>query len=249
MEKASEHPPRKMVSKLCILFHPFHRQLHSYILCSSTQLITIIIPYSLRYLAPHNSPNSAWHRPKNQEMANWIPRSSPHERTQCRQGSSSYHCSTRGDCSTSWNCRLIDGGKPTGSTSSDVPVPLMIPSLFSPLPQPRSSSTMGIFFGPSRTGKICLSKYTLCCRSSIPTYLFWWCPDEAESRAHRSIYVVSGPGLVQALCKMSTSCIDLVILFSKDDKMTKWYPLKSFRCCSESVRFVRQSIWLREGRR
>ena len=34
-------------------------------LCSSTQLITIIIPYSLlRYLAPHNSPKSAWRRPK-----------------------------------------------------------------------------------------------------------------------------------------------------------------------------------------
>jgi len=27
MEKASEDPPRKMVSKLCMPFHPFHRQL------------------------------------------------------------------------------------------------------------------------------------------------------------------------------------------------------------------------------
>ena len=35
--------------------------------------------------------------------------------------------------------------------------------------------------------------------------------------AHRSIYVVPGPGLVQALCK--TSCIDPVILFDKDDKI------------------------------
>ena len=230
-----------MVSKLCMPSHPFHRQLHSYILCSSTQLITIIIPYSLlRYLAPHNSPNSAWHRPKNQEMANWIPRSSPHERTQCRQGSSSYHCSTRGDCSTSWNYRLIDGGKPTCSTSSDVPAPLMIPSLFSPLPKPRSSSTKGISFGPPGTGKICLSKYRLCSRSSIPTYLFWWCPDEAEIRAHRSIYVVSGPGLVRALCK--TSCIES--FFST--KMTKLDKVISFRCRSRSVGFVRRSVWMRD---
>ena len=28
MEKASDNPPRKMVSKLCMSFHPFHRQLH-----------------------------------------------------------------------------------------------------------------------------------------------------------------------------------------------------------------------------
>ena len=113
----------------------------------------------------------------------------------------------------------IDGGKTTCSTSSDVPVPLIIPSLFAPLPKPRSSSTKGLFVGPPGTGKICLSKYRLCCQSSIPTYLFWWCPDEAEIRAQRSIYVVSGPGLVQTLCKTSTSCIDPVILFDKDDKI------------------------------
>ena len=168
--------------------------------------------YSLLCYSRQN--RSLWSQ-RNQETANWIPRSSPPERTQCRQGSSSYRCSTQGDCSTSWNDRLIDGGKLTCSTSSDVPVPLMIPSLFSPLPKPRSSSTKGIFFGPPGTGKICLSKYTLCCRSSIPTYLFGWCPDEAEIRAHRNIYVVSGPGLVQALCK--TSCIES--FFST--KMTK----------------------------
>jgi len=102
----------------------------------------------------------------------------------------------------------------------------MIPSLFAPLPKSRSSSTKGLFVELPRTGKICLSKYSLCSRSSIPTYLFGWCPDEAESRVQRSIYVVSGPGLVQALCK--TSCIDPVILFNKDDKIgqsdIRWNP-------------------------
>jgi len=39
--------------------------------------------------------------------------------------------------------KLIDGGKPTGSTSSDVPVPLMIPSLSAPLPR-----TKGCFCSP-----------------------------------------------------------------------------------------------------
>jgi len=49
---------------------------------------------------------------------NWTS-SSPPERTQCRQGSmgsTGYHCSTRGDCSTNWNDCLIDAGKLTGST-------------------------------------------------------------------------------------------------------------------------------------
>ena len=60
---------------------------------------------------------SSWFQ-QNQEAVNWTSRSLP-ERTQCRQGrvgSTSYHCSTRGDCSTNWNGYLIDAGKPTGST-------------------------------------------------------------------------------------------------------------------------------------
>ena len=60
---------------------------------------------------------SSWFQ-QNQEAVNWTSRSPP-ERTQCRQGrmgSTSYHCSTRGDCSTNWNGCLNDAGKPTGST-------------------------------------------------------------------------------------------------------------------------------------
>ena len=60
---------------------------------------------------------SSWFQ-QNQEAVNWTSRS-PLERTQCRQarvGSTSYHCSTRGDCSTNWNGYLIDAGKPIGST-------------------------------------------------------------------------------------------------------------------------------------
>jgi len=37
---------------------------------------------------------------------------------------------------------------PQAPPSSDVLVPLMIPSLFAPLPKPRSSSTKGLFVGP-----------------------------------------------------------------------------------------------------
>jgi len=56
---------------------------------------------------------SSWFQ-QNQEAVNWTSRS-PLERTQS-MGSTSYHCSTRRDCSTNWNGCLIDAGKPTGST-------------------------------------------------------------------------------------------------------------------------------------
>ena len=52
---------------------------------------------------------SSWFQ-QNQETVSWIPSSSLPERTQCRQGNGSYHCSTRGDCSTYWNRCLIDAG-------------------------------------------------------------------------------------------------------------------------------------------
>ena len=57
---------------------------------------------------------SSWFQ-QNQEAVNWTGRS-PLERTQWDMGSTSYHCSTRGDCSLNWNGCLIDAGKPTGST-------------------------------------------------------------------------------------------------------------------------------------
>ena len=50
--------------------HPFHRQLHSNTLCSSTQLINII-PYSPSLFLTERSSHSTWRRSKN-EMANWI---------------------------------------------------------------------------------------------------------------------------------------------------------------------------------
>ena len=56
---------------------------------------------------------SSWFQ-QNQEAVNWTSRS-PLERTQS-MGSTSYHCSMRGDCSTNLNGGLIDAGKPTGST-------------------------------------------------------------------------------------------------------------------------------------
>ena len=54
-----------------------------------------------------------------QNHVDWILPSSPLERTQCRQGnmrSTSYYCNMCGDCSTNWNCCLIDVGKTTGPT-------------------------------------------------------------------------------------------------------------------------------------
>ena len=121
----------------------FHRQLHK--LCSSSDYLNSLarLNHTILYsLLRYSRQNQSLRSQRNQETANWIPHSSPPERTQCRQGSSSYHCSTRGDCSISWNRRLIDGGKPTCSTSSDVPVPLITPSLFAPLPKLRSSSVI-----------------------------------------------------------------------------------------------------------
>ena len=58
---------------------PFHQQLHKNTLCSSTQLININNLYSFRYSwqnDPHKILHSTWCRSKNQETANWIPRSS-----------------------------------------------------------------------------------------------------------------------------------------------------------------------------
>ena len=52
---------------------------------------------------------SSWFQ-QNQEIVNWIPSSSLPGRTQCRKGSTSYHCSMRGDCLTNWNRCLIDAG-------------------------------------------------------------------------------------------------------------------------------------------
>ena len=72
-------------------------------------------------------------------------------RTQCRQermGSTSYHCSTRGDCSTNWNGCLSMQVSPQALLSSDIPVPFMIHSLSAPLLKPRSSSTKGRFCTP-----------------------------------------------------------------------------------------------------
>jgi len=88
---------------------------------------------------------SSWFQ-QNQEAVDWTSRSPP-ERTQCRQGrmgSTSYHCSMRGDCSTNWNSLSMQVN-PQALPSCDVSVPFMILSLSAPLLKPRSSSTKGRF--------------------------------------------------------------------------------------------------------
>ena len=73
---------------LCMPSHPFHRQLHSYILCSSIQFVRTIILYSLLHYSiqktSHESSNSAWHWFKS---ANWVLRSTLSQRTPCGQRS------------------------------------------------------------------------------------------------------------------------------------------------------------------
>ena len=58
---------------LCMPSHPFHRQLHSYILCNSIQFVRAIILYSLLHHSiqktSYDSSNSAWHWFKS---ANWV---------------------------------------------------------------------------------------------------------------------------------------------------------------------------------
>ena len=146
----------------CMPTHPFHRQLHSNWLCSSTQLINIIILYILRYLAPHNSPNSTWRRSKNQETADWIPCSS--SRGQCQQqntGRSSYHCCSQEACWTSRN--LIDAGEPALSVShsSDVSAPSshLLPFAWWNLMAAESWNWPGVWVG---CGELALS-WCWCC--------------------------------------------------------------------------------------
>jgi len=58
MEKPLDSPREMVSSGAMYALSSFHRQLHSDILCSSTQLINIIILYSLlRYLTSHSCPN------------------------------------------------------------------------------------------------------------------------------------------------------------------------------------------------
>ena len=158
----------------CIPTHPFHRQLHSNWLCGSTQLINIIILYILRYLAPHNSPNSTWRRSKNQETADWIPWSSS-QGGQCQQqntGSSSYHCCSQEACWTSQN--LIGAGEPAlpASHSSDVPAPLSHPLPFAwwNLMAAEGWNWQGVWV---RCRELALS-WCWCCMDREPVDVFVW---------------------------------------------------------------------------
>jgi len=94
----------------------------------------------------------------------------------------------------------------------------MIPSLFAPLPKARSSSTKGLFVGPPGTGKICLSKYTLCCRSSIQRISSGGVlmkPKYALTEVF-TLYLVPDP--FKHSVKPQPHVFD-VILFDKDDKI------------------------------
>jgi len=181
----------------------------------------------------------------NWETANRIPCSSPPERTECGQGSS-YHCSTRGVCSTDWNYCPIDAGKytPQAPPSSDVPVLLtlrhLLPFLNFIIDQK----------GPPDTSKISQSEYSSCSWSSILTYLFWRSLYEAEIYGPRSAYAVSGPGFVTQVLR-KTSCIHSVILLVDKIRHSNihWIlPMpfsKSWICEEKRLRRVR----LRDGRR
>ena len=82
----------------------------------NSQLIIIIILWSFVIYDKTLTMSIIWLQ---QNHVDWILPSSPLERTQCRQGnmrSTSYYCNMCGDCSTNWNCCLIDVGKTTGPT-------------------------------------------------------------------------------------------------------------------------------------
>jgi len=182
----------------------------------------------------------------NWETADRIPCSSPPERTECGQGSSSYHCSTRGVCSTDWNYCPIDAGKytPQAPPSSDVPVLLTLRYL------PPSLNLIIDQGGPPDTSKISQPEYSSCSWSSILTYLFWSSPWWSQNIWSRSAYVVSGPGFVtQALRK--TSCIHSVILLVDKIRHSNFHWIlpvpfsKSWICGEKRLRRVQ----LKDGRR
>jgi len=94
LTQASRKRWKRCHQELCT---PSHRQLHSNIVCSSTQLINTIILCSLLHNSwqniHHNSSNSAWHWSK---TANWVLRSSLSQRTPCGRRSA------RSSSQTSW---------------------------------------------------------------------------------------------------------------------------------------------------
>ena len=160
-------------------------------------------------------------------------------RTQCRKwsmGDASYHCSMRGACSTNWNCCPIDAGNPVlqALPSSDTRPFNKSFAICSPSHPSLIIDKGFICWATMCRQNFSQSKYSSCFWSSILLVVF----------VMKQKYVVTEVltlYLVPDSFKHSVKPHVLTLSFFST-KMTMWYPLKSFRCRSRSVGFVRRGV-------